>query len=102
MIIVPTQSDRNQNTEEAIQNLYEDLIKINPSLGFQVASFSISPIPGTPQAASLRASGLLRFDDPSIYGSIWTPTVDTIYLSYKEIADWQIRLMRIGNWHFEQ
>jgi hypothetical protein len=82
--------------EEAIWGLYEDLIAINPSLGFQVASFSISPIPGTPQADSLRQSGLLEINDPSIYGSVWTPTVNTHYLSYGEVADWQKRLAKIG------
>ena len=82
--------------EEAIWGLYENLITINPSLGFQVAPFSISPIPGTPQAETLRESGLLHFDDPSIYGSVWTPCVDTRYLSYGEIADWQKRLAQIG------
>jgi len=82
--------------EEAIWGLYEELIKINPSLGFQVASFSISPIPGTPQADTLRESELLRINDPSIFGSVWTPTVNTHYLSYGEIADWQKRLALIG------
>ena len=82
--------------EEAIQYLYEDLIKINPQLIFQVSSFAISPIPGTIQGTLLRKSGLLRFDDPALYGGLWTPSVDTHALSYERIAEWQIRLLNIG------
>jgi hypothetical protein len=98
-VIIGFADDSNETLsrlEEAIWELYEDLITINPSLGFQAAPFSISPIPGTPQADSLCKSGLLRFDDPSIYGSVWTPSVDTHYLSYGKIADWQKRLSQIG------
>lgn len=83
--------------EEAISELYEELTAINPSLGFQVAPFSISPIPGTPQAEKIRNSGLIRIDDPSMFGSVWTPVVDTHHLSYGEVADWQMRLTKIGS-----
>lgn len=82
--------------EEAIWELYEELMQINPALGFQVAPFALSPIPGTGQAETLRESGLIRIDDPNILGGIWTPGVDTQYLSYGEIADWQQRLTQIG------
>jgi hypothetical protein len=82
--------------EEAISVLYEELIAINPSVNFQVSPFTISPIPGTPQSDQLRSSKLLRFDEPTIFGNLWTPAVDTHYLSYKEIANWQMRLAKIG------
>jgi len=67
--------------EEAIVTLYEELLTINPSLNFQVLPVSIFPIPGTPQASLIYKSGLLRFDDPTIFGGVWTPSVDTNYLS---------------------
>lgn len=82
--------------EEAIQYLHEDLTRINPQLIFQVSSFAISPIPGTVQGKQLRASKLLRFDDPALYGGLWTPSVDTHALGYERIAEWQIRLLGIG------
>ena len=82
--------------EEAVSELYEELITINPTQNFQVAPFSVSPIPGTPLSDNLRQSGLLRFDEPSLYGSIWTTSVDTQHLNYKEIYDWQKRLTQIG------
>jgi len=85
-----------------VGGLYEDILAINPSLHFQVSPLAISPIPGTKQGFNLRQSGLLRFDDPSIFGGMWTPSVDTHHLSYEEIANWQIRLMQIGNWNFEK
>lgn len=82
--------------EEAILELHQQLREINPDLEFQVASYSISPIPGTPQGENIRKSGLLRFDDPSIVGGLWTPCCDTHHLSYEEISDWQFRLAKIG------
>ncbi|MEZ4734815.1 MAG: hypothetical protein R3E79_47590 [Caldilineaceae bacterium] len=82
--------------EDAILQLHDDLTSINPHLIFQVSSFAISPIPGTIQGKMLRETGLLRFDDPAIYGGLWTPSVDTRALSYEEIAEWQIRLLKIG------
>ncbi len=82
--------------EEAVWELYEELIAINPALKFQAAPFSLSPISGTPQSEQVRQSGLLRFDDPNIFGSIWTTSVDTHYLSYKEVFEWQKRLTQVG------
>ncbi len=83
--------------EEAILTLYADLLAINPSLRFQVAPFAIFPIPGTPQWTELHQSGLLQFEDPSIFGGLWTPSVNTRYLNYQRIAEWQIRLLQIGS-----
>lgn len=83
--------------EEAILELYANLLTINPALRFQVSPFCISPIPGTSQWKELHQSGLLRFEDPSIFGGLWTPSMDTRYLSYQEIANWQIRLLQIGS-----
>lgn len=82
--------------EEAIQEIHAALTSINPQLIFQVSSFAISPIPGTGQGKLLRESGLLRFDDPALFGGLWTPSVDTRTLSYARIAEWQIRLLNIG------
>jgi hypothetical protein len=82
--------------EEAVWELYEELIAINPSLKFQTAPFSLSPIPGTPQSEEVRESGLLRFDDPNIFGSIWTTSVDTHYMNYKAVFEWQKRLSKVG------
>ncbi len=82
--------------EEAVSELHRQLREINPDLEFQVASYAISPIPGTPQGENIRKSGLLRFDDPSIVGGLWTPSCDTHHLSYEDISDWQFRLTRIG------
>jgi len=83
--------------EEAILELYHSLLAINPRLNFQVSPFSIFPIPGTPQWDQLHQSGLLQFADPSIVGGLWTPSVNTRYLNYQEISEWQIRLLRIGS-----
>jgi hypothetical protein len=83
--------------EEALWKLYEDVLAMNPSQEFQVLPMAIAPIPGTQQGINMRQSGLLRFDEPSIFGGIFTPSVDTHYLSYEEIANWQTRLAQIGN-----
>ncbi len=85
-----------QYLEEALWGLFEELEKINPEVNFQIAPFAISPIPGTLQGLNLRKSGLVRFEDPSIFGSVWTPAVDTHHLSYEEVAQWQVRLSGIG------
>lgn len=82
--------------EEGVWKLYEELTAINPALIFQIAPFSLSPIPGTPQGKRFRESGLLRFDDPEIFGGIWVPCADTRHLTYEQIADWQRRLLNIG------
>ena len=82
--------------EEAVSELYEDILAINPSVNFQVQSIALIPIPGTPQWDTVRKSGLLRFEDPSIFGGMGTSAVDTRYLSYGQIADWQVRLAQIG------
>jgi hypothetical protein len=86
--------------EEALSGLYEEVMAINPCVCFQITPFGIVPIPGTPQTKSIIESGLLHFDDPSLQGGFDTPTVDTRYLSYKEIADWMIRLSNIGAPYF--
>jgi hypothetical protein len=88
--------DSLQRLEEAVMELHHQLRGINPDLEFQVAVYAISPIPGTPQGESIRKSGLLRFDDPSIVGGLWTPSCDTNHLSYEDIAEWQFRLAKIG------
>lgn len=82
--------------EEGINYLHQELRAINPNLEFQVASYCISPIPGTPQSETIRQSGLLRFDDSSLLGGLWTTSCDTHHLSYAEVSDWQFRLAQIG------
>ena len=79
--------------EENLWQLYKDILAINPSVNFHVTPLAIVPIPGTRQNTHLRQSGLPRFDEPSISGGMFTPSVDTRYLSYKEIFNWQIRLV---------
>jgi len=83
--------------EEAISELYENILTINPLVIFQVISISLVPIPGTPQWDVVRDSGLIRFNDPNILGGMWTSAVDTNYLSYEQVADWQMRLSKIGS-----
>lgn len=81
--------------EEAFLELFDELKTINPLLNFSIAPLTISPLPGTPQEYSIRQKGLLRFEDPAILGSFFTVCADTLYLSYEEVADWQMRLMRL-------
>nr|VFJ54957.1 MAG: hypothetical protein BECKDK2373C_GA0170839_10465 [Candidatus Kentron sp. DK] len=82
--------------EEAVSGLYEKVLAINPSINFQVLAIALIPIPGTPQWEAVQDSGLLRFDDPSLFGGMWTSAVDTRHLSYERIANWQTRLAKIG------
>ncbi len=81
--------------EQAISELVDELVQINPQLEFQTACYSIAPLPGTPQAQNLRKLGLLQFEDPCVWGGLWTPTCNTHHLSYEEVSDWQIRLSHI-------
>ncbi len=83
--------------ETAIRDLYEELREINPGLVFNVTPYAIRPLPGTPQSRDLRASGLLRFEDPAIIGGFWTACADTRHLSYEAVSDWQSRLAGIGS-----
>jgi hypothetical protein len=80
--------------EEAITDLVDELVKINPQLEFQTSCYSIIPLPGTPQAFNLRKAGLLQFEDACLWG-VWTTTSNTHHLSYAEVSDWQIRLSNI-------
>jgi hypothetical protein len=83
--------------EKGIEGLRDRLLHINPTLVFDVTPYAIRPIPGTPQDRSLRAKGLLRFDEPAILGGFWTACADTLSLSYEEVSNWQSRLIRAGN-----
>lgn len=82
--------------EEGVGTLFEELRTINPALDVQVAAYALSPIPGTPQAAKVHSSGLVRFFDPEMLGGLWAPCMDTRYLSYEQVSEWQRRLLRIG------
>lgn len=83
--------------EEALTEIYQEVKTINPSVGFDIDIFAIIPIPGTPQGCSLEQSGLVRFEDPEILAGFMTSSSDTRYMTYEEVADWQIRLTGIGN-----
>jgi len=83
--------------EKAISELYEDILIINPLVVFQVFSLTLVPIPGTPQWDIVHDSGLMRFNEPNILGGLGTSAFDTNYLNYEQVADWQIRLAKIGS-----
>jgi len=83
-----------QRLEEAIVDLVDELLLINPNLEFQTSCYSIIPLPGTPQSANLRKAGMLQFEDTCLWG-VWTTTSNTHHLSYAEVSDWQIRLSGI-------
>ncbi len=83
--------------EEVVSKLYEDVLTINPLVTFQVYSLTLIPIPGTPQWNIVHDSGLVRVNDPSILGAMGTTGVATKYLSCEQVADWQIRLAKIGS-----
>ncbi|KHD07479.1 radical SAM protein [Candidatus Thiomargarita nelsonii] len=98
-VMIGFEDDSNESLlrlEEAVAELYEDILAINPAVNFQVQSLALIPIPGTPQWDAVRDSGLLRSNDPSIFGGMGTSAVDTRYLSSEQIADWQVRLAKIG------
>jgi hypothetical protein len=101
-IIVGLPDDDNDSLlylEEAIHELYGELKTINPSFNFFAVPNAIIPIPGTLQADSIRQSELICFDDPLIYGNMWTASCDTHHISYEQISDWQMRLLKVGdNW----
>lgn len=78
---------------EAVFELRTTLKSINPSLKFRVTPYAIRPLPGTPAAKALAASGLLRFTDPAIAGGFWTACADTDHMTYKEVSRWQTLLM---------
>jgi hypothetical protein len=80
--------------EEAISELVDELVEINPQLEFQTSCYSIIPLPGTPQSYNLRKTGMLQFEDPCLWG-VWTTTSNTNHLNYEQVSDWQIRLSNI-------
>jgi len=80
--------------EEAISDLVDELVEINPQLEFQTSCYSIIPLPGTPQSFNLRKAGLLQFEDTCLWG-VWTTTSNTHHLTYEQVSDWQIRLSNI-------
>lgn len=87
--------------EEAIHELHGELKAINPQLNFFTVLNNILPIPGTPQTQSLRESGLIRFADPTIQGNFWTASCDTHHLSYAQVSEWQMHLLKLGkDWGF--
>jgi hypothetical protein len=97
-VIIGLPDDDNESLlrlEEAVTELVDELVEVNPRLEFQISCYSIAPLPGTPQSQSLRKSGLLQFEDPCVWGGLWTPTCNTHHLTYAEVSDWQMRLSKI-------
>ena len=82
---------------DALIELSQELKAINPSLLFNVLPFAVIPLPGTPQEQNLQKLGLLRFEDPAILGGWWTCCADTHHLSYEEVSDWQLRLLKTSD-----
>ena len=96
-VIVGLPEDSNESLSrllDAIVELKSTLKQVNPRLKFRVTPFAVRPIPGTTMAANLRISGLLRFTDPAILGGFWTACADTMFLSYEEVSDWQMRIIK--------
>lgn len=83
--------------EEGIQELHGELKAINPELNFFAVPNAIIPIPGTPQAENIGQLNLICFDDPIIYGNIWTASCNTHHMSYEQVSNWQIRLLKAGD-----
>ncbi|MCW5213090.1 hypothetical protein VU04_09300 [Desulfobulbus sp. TB] len=88
--------DTLRQLEEAVSELYTDITAYNSSVNFQVTPMTLLPIPGTKQWDTVRNSGLLRNDDTSLLGGLGTPVLDTRYLNYEQVQEWQIRLAKIG------
>ena len=84
-----------QRLEEAILSLQEKLLTINPALHFSFEPYALTIIPGTDQDRRIRQSGLMAFDDPTISGGFWTPAINSHELSYRDISDWQLRLVEL-------
>ncbi|NEO98930.1 MAG: hypothetical protein F6K58_09685 [Symploca sp. SIO2E9] len=40
---------------------------------------------------------MIRFDDPTIWGGLWTASSDTKHLTYEQVSDWQFRLASVGD-----
>jgi hypothetical protein len=78
---------------EGVQGLKARLRSVNPNLKFRVTPYAIRPLPGTPQAAELRRENLLRFEDAAILGGFWTACADTRHITYREVSEWQARLI---------
>ncbi|MGN7611419.1 radical SAM protein [Magnetococcales bacterium HHB-1] len=76
--------------------LRDQLLDINPDLHFSLEPYALIIIPGTPQDRLIREKGLLQFDDPTLYGGFWTPSINTHKLSYRHISEWQQRLVTIS------
>ncbi len=88
--------DTLRQLEDAISELYTDMVAVNPAVNFQVRPMTLLPIPGTKQWDNVQKSGLLRTDDISLLGGFGTSVLDTRYLNSEQVAEWQIRLAKIG------
>ncbi|MBI2003765.1 MAG: radical SAM protein [Parcubacteria group bacterium] len=95
-VIIGFPDDSNEKMKilfEEVVKLKSELIGINPALSFRIRPHTIIAIPSTPLARELKSNGLIRFeDDPSIAGGLLTPNIDTYFMSYKEVSDWQIKM----------
>lgn len=86
-------ADTLKHLTEEIGILKDSLKHINPFLKFRITPYAIRPLPGTPQTATLKNDGLIRFDDPAILGGFWTACADTRHLSYRQVSEWQATLV---------
>jgi len=96
-VIIGLEEDSDESMQtllEQILLLRDELKAVNPSLVFWLVPFCIRPIPGTPRAKILQDKGLVRYTDPALSGGYWTATCDTNYMGYREVAEWQQKLLQ--------
>lgn len=83
--------------EEALHGLCETLKRENAALRFRIVPYSIRPLPNTPQGDRLHSRKLIMSEDPIILGNFWTACANTDHLTYQDVAQWQSRLVSIGD-----
>lgn len=82
-------SEKMKRLFEAMRELREELLVLNPNLAIRMPARSPIPYSGTALTAKLKSGGHLRFNDPSLAGNTRTPVVSTDFMSYEEISEWQ-------------
>ncbi len=78
---------------EAVQELRNDVLTINPNIQFAVIPSCFIPFPGTELAEHLAREKLIMASDPALFGK-WTPVTNTHHLSSWNIHEWQGRFYR--------
>lgn len=82
-------SQKIKNLFEVMRDLKDELTGLNPNLEIAIPARSLMPLPGTPLTEKLKSGPYLRFNDPSLVGNRFTSVVDTDYMTYEEISEWQ-------------